>query len=193
MARGIDRSRYVGTGDAAEDHRGLETCLAAGEIAAIDQNIAISRQGGADGRQLVEMFALHARRIERCIAKPQGAFSAVTDNMDRIHARATRKRRRNLLHTVARRIQEHNLRTGIERAENARNIANRSINEHDRLTCRGRPRSCCRIRQHNSCLRSMIGNMAKIGGHSVGSIVCHLLRSHHACRIKGDSLLQRPI
>ena len=54
-ACGVVGGRDIRTGDATQHHGGLQASVALGEVAAVDQDVAIRRQCLANDRQLVEV------------------------------------------------------------------------------------------------------------------------------------------
>ena len=108
VARDVDRSGHVGASEAGEDIDKCCACWTGRDIAAVEQNIGVSRERSRP-RHDFPGAGLERRRIDSLVAEHQSTGKAVRDDLDRRQIAAAGERRRDLGDCVAVGIERDHL------------------------------------------------------------------------------------
>ena len=133
MASPIGTGGNIGARQCSQRVHGCLSSLAATKVTAVDQEVSILREALAD---FLELFGVdRADRIlcQEARAEVHFGFGAITDQVDRIDARATGERLRHLFDAVAGRVEHMHFDVGADAVEQLLVVADAGGQKQDLL------------------------------------------------------------
>ena len=129
VARGIDRTGHVRTGQVREHLLGRESHQSLRKVATVNQDVRVGSQMLTELLQPIGVLAAHRVEIQHRRTELQLPAHSVRDEMNRAHVVPLRQHFENLIDTVATRIELNHFGSRIDSRDQRRRVHHSGIDE----------------------------------------------------------------